>query len=319
VSVSLYDVADPFRQASATPGETLATAGPARLVQASGLTAQQQQVPLTTLGEEAVALEVASGESVAARLTWVLDAPTPDLKLSLRLVREGLVWAQRDLRPSEEHHSDGWPSDASVTHTASLPVPRGLPPANYTLQLWVYDGQTGESWPIVLADGTTMDYFSLAQVVVGPPDRARARWRAPLAAAWAPRWGALGRAVVLDEVAGLPPEASPSQAMAAGLTWRWQTTDPHDLDVTLTWQSADGHTRTANTLPLLGPGTVSSAVATMEGVSTLAPIAAPAEPGTYSLHLLVYDRTTDRYLGLRRGPLPSLSRDLRLGVVTVGP
>ncbi|MEN6478099.1 MAG: glycosyltransferase family 39 protein, partial [Anaerolineales bacterium] len=80
VSVSLYDVADPFRR-SATPGESLATAGPARLVQASGLTAQQPQGPLNTLGEEATALTVASGESLAARLTWVLDAPTPDLKL----------------------------------------------------------------------------------------------------------------------------------------------------------------------------------------------------------------------------------------------
>lgn len=317
VSVSLYNMADPF-QASATPGESLATAGPARLIRAGGLTGEEQ-VPLTTLGKEAAALAVASGESVGARLTWVLDAPTPDLKLSLRLVREGLVWAQRDLRPSEQHHSDGWPSDASVTHTASLPVPRGLPPATYTLQLWVYDGQTGESWPIVLTDGTTRDHLALAQVIVGPPDRVRARWRAPWAAAWAPRWGALGRAVVLDEVAGLPTTVSPGQEMAVSLTWRWQGIAPRNLDVALTWQSADGRTLTANTLPLLGPGAVSPAVATMEGVWTLAPIAAPAEPGAYSLHLIVHDRTARRYLALRRGPLPSLSRDLRLGRVTVGP
>ena len=276
-------------------------------------------VPFTATGAPQAAISVASGASIAARLTWALQTPTPDLKLSLRLVREGLVWAQRDLRPVERCPSSEWTPQTQVTHTASLPVPRGLPPATYELQVWAYDGQTGQSWPVSYPDGSESAYLAFGQVAVEPPDRVPPAWRAPLAAAWAPRWGRPGHALVLEQTEGIPEEVVPEQHLIVGLNWHWQQVDSSGLEVVYTWRAADGRELVAATYPLLGPGALSPAAAAMDGVKTLAPVAAPTEPGVYTLHLVVHDRADDRYLWMRRGILPMLSRDLRLGTVAVQP
>jgi len=315
ISVNLYLRDDPTSVVESSTAQVLARVGPAVLAEARGLTSLStmewsSQVPQPVM-------RVASGEALGARLTWVLESPTPELKLSLRLVREGIVWAQNDIRPVDRHPSSEWPLRAPVTHTAWLVTPRGLPPAIYELQIWAYDGQTGQSWPFVSQDVET-GYLGFL-VEVQPPDRVGPPWRPPVKAALAPRWGLPGQAVTLDDLDRMPEQTPPGAPVTIGWNWRWKNIDPSDMQVYLQWQSNDGHVYPAGSSPLLGAGEVAASVQAMGAVTTRTVALAPAPPGEYTLHLMVYDTERNRFLWMRRGMLPSFSKDLVLGTVSVRP
>ena len=319
VAVGLYLVDDPVQMVAPAGLGPLGLVGPAQLERAQAIAWGGPSAPLMDADSQPPTVVSHAGEAVAARLTWTLAEPTPDLKVSLRLVRADITWVQRDARPIERLPSSIWPAGAHITHTISIELPAGLPPAQYELQAWVYDAETGASWPFTGAEQSPRPYLSLAVVQIEPPTISTAAWRRPLAALVAPRWGQYDSAVQLTRLDDLPPRLAPGQALPLQVSWAWSVGPAPQREVVVNWVRADGTVYASPPFPLLGPGPLSASAARIDSVQTLYPLAAPDEAGVYALHLLVYDPTVQRFLTMRRGPLPGLGRDLELGRVTVEP
>jgi 4-amino-4-deoxy-L-arabinose transferase-like glycosyltransferase len=319
VSVSLYLVDDPVQVSDPKAPEPLALVGPAQLLGARLIAWEDSAEPLLDTDSPPPTVGARTGEAIAARLTWSLAEATPDLKVSLRLVRAGMVWAQRDARPIERLPSSVWPTGAQVTHILEMELPADLPPAPYELEVWAYDGETGASWPFESAGQPPSTHLLLATLLLEPSAGQASSWREPLAALMAPRWGRIGSTLQLTRVDELPEQVRPGQMLPLHVSWRWPSGSAAERQVVASWVQADGRPHASAAFPLLGPGPLSASASQLDAAQTRYPLVAPDEVGDYALHLLVYDPTRQRFLALRRGPLPGLGRDLELGQITVAP
>ena len=84
------------------------------------------------------------GRRVAVTATVRVLEPLPHLKASLRLERDGLVWAQRDMLPFMNWSSELWSVGRDVRFTSDLMLPDDLPDGRYQLNLGMYGDATGE-------------------------------------------------------------------------------------------------------------------------------------------------------------------------------
>ncbi len=124
---------------------------------------------ITLNGGSAPSVSVPGGRVLAARLTWRVEAPLRNIKYSLRLVDEGVVWAQRSDRPLYNQPTEGWPVGAVVQHVAGVTIPIGAPPGRYALEVVLY--HEDDLTPLSVCYGEGDASLRLGQVDVGrtPP------------------------------------------------------------------------------------------------------------------------------------------------------
>ena len=170
VTVAAYLTQPPIREAAASA----AWAAVRPLTRVDGLALLESTLSYLGPEGEAVVLDGASapraplpgGRVLAARLTWRVEAPLRNVKHSLRLVdAQGGVWAQQDDRPLYNEPTAGWPLGAVVQHVASVTVPIGAPPGNYTLELVLYHEDDLTPLPVAAGNGETS--LRLGEVAVG--------------------------------------------------------------------------------------------------------------------------------------------------------
>jgi len=114
------------------------------------------------------------GDTMQAALDWRADQPVAaDVVLSLQLLRpDGQLAAGLDRRPGNGFRPvAGWQPGERITDRLALTLPPDAPAGSYTLNVLLYDAQTGERLAVRAADGTAGDALTLAHVAVreGPP------------------------------------------------------------------------------------------------------------------------------------------------------
>ena len=105
-----------------------------------------------------------------ASLCWELgeDVATQNLRTSLRLYRltgeESVMVAQQDEAPFI-----GMTTRKTRRTALALPIPASTAPGDYGLELIVYDGTTGNPWPIADPRAIVGQRWPLAEVIeIGP-------------------------------------------------------------------------------------------------------------------------------------------------------
>jgi hypothetical protein len=112
------------------------------------------------------------GDTVQVSLGWRAVTPlTADLLVSVQLLRpDGQLAAGLDRRPGNGFRPvSGWQPDETITDRLALEIPLGAPAGHYTLNVLMYDSQTGVRLPVQTVDGMTGDAIRLATVTVAAP------------------------------------------------------------------------------------------------------------------------------------------------------
>jgi hypothetical protein len=120
-------------------------------------------------GQHAAAGYLLPGDTVQAALAWRAgQPPAADIVLSLQLLRgDGQLAAGLDHRPGNGFRPvSGWQPGERITDRLALALPPDAPAGNYTLNLLLYDAQTGERLTVHTADGAAGDALPLARVPV---------------------------------------------------------------------------------------------------------------------------------------------------------
>jgi len=120
-------------------------------------------------GQHAAAGYLLPGDTVQAALAWRAgQPPAADIVLSLQLLRgDGQLAAGLDHRPGNGFRPvSGWQPGERITDRLALALPPDAPAGNYTLNLLLYDAQTGERLTVHTADGAAGDALTLARVPV---------------------------------------------------------------------------------------------------------------------------------------------------------
>jgi mannosyltransferase len=321
VTVAAYLTQPPIREAAASA----AWAAVRPLTRVDGLALLESTLSYLGPEGEAVVLDGASapraplpgGRVLAARLTWRVEAPLRNVKHSLRLVdAQGGVWAQQDDRPLYNEPTAGWPLGAVVQHVASVTVPIGAPPGNYTLELVLYHEDDLTPLPVAAGNGETS--LRLGEVAVGrtpaalcPAPGAFTGDDAAQRVTPAARWGALRLASY-----SVSSTATTDEPLELTLHWQFEDEFREGVALVVHWADEGGAVRhsAVQPLPELPAG---EAWRSGEPLTVRLRLVPPPEvpPGAYRLHLLVHQPEAGRYVGLRRGlPIP-MQRSLRLGAV----
>jgi hypothetical protein len=125
--------------------------------------------------------QITSGETLYPALAWQFTgapagrgASQRDFATSIRLIGpDGAVWAQPpDERPTgPQFPASRWAVNRPQIQTLKLPVPAGMPPGQYSIELVVYDPATGQPWPTQAGDlALTPNGLRLGEVTVVRPD-----------------------------------------------------------------------------------------------------------------------------------------------------
>jgi hypothetical protein len=115
------------------------------------------------------------GDTVQAALEWRAGGQPPDADFvfSLQLLRaDGQLAAGLDHRPGNGFRPvAGWEPGERIADRLALTLPPDAPAGSYTLNVLMYDAQTGERLVVQAADGATGDVLTLARIPVreGPP------------------------------------------------------------------------------------------------------------------------------------------------------
>ena len=261
---------------------------------------------------------VPGGHALGIRLRWQVLAPLDAFKASLRLVDDGgQVWAHNDDRLIYALPSQEWPTGVAVEHDFSLTLPPGTPPGTYALTLLLYreDGLEPLACPPLAERG---ELIALGRITVGATPATRTPPASSLAMDEAQRpWPVDGLGPF--RVAGSYLGVSAGAAVTPGTTfplslWLRATQKAHgDYELVVHW-SQGRDVKARQVIPLAG-GERQPA----EPLLSLSTLGVPDSlpPGTYDLHLLLYDRREAMFLRAHMGILPWPSRALPLGRVTV--
>jgi hypothetical protein len=259
---------------------------------------------------------VPGGGLVSVAVASEATAPLPPLKTSLRLVRDGRVWGQRDRQPFPRWPTDQWPQDRVIRHETDLEVPFGTPPGPYDLELVLYHAETGAPLPYRDAAGATHERLRVGTLIVGAPcsaTRLSFEGDAPL--------GRFEDGVELLAGSVGPQTVRPGDGLTAALTWRAETPLDRDYVLVINWRDEAGRVwHTASHAPLGVPYATSQwpADCALRGLVGLQ-VPLDAAPGQHTLHVLWHDPAADRFLWRRWGVIPWAGRDVALGAVTVQP
>jgi len=243
-----------------------------------------------------------------------------DYKTSLRLVREGIVWAQKDQLPFMYFATSEWPVNKVVRYEPDVPIPVGTPPGRYALQLWFYRVQDGTSLEFYTPEGECLPYAPLGWVFVGKrrgdeklflPSGVK---RFPLPITFGNRFSLLAAQV-------LPKEVRQGDMVVLDLYWQAKTEKPGEYLLVVNWQDSEGHVWHSETRPLAGvnyPTIEWEKGEQVRGILKL-PLPQDAPLGPNTVHLLVYAPQRTRFLWIRRGVVPWPSRDVVVDRITIVP
>lgn len=268
--------------------------------------------------EQGTPLPAMPGKLLLVAMRWRPESELGDYKTSLRLVRDGLLWAQRDRMPYMYLPTSRWPRDRAVRHEADLPVPYGTPPGEYVLQLWVYEAQSGRSLLVRdMATGEVRPFLPLARIAVGrstlpipsPNDEIP-----PLAAK-----AVFGNALELLGVRLGATTVAPGDTLLLELYWRARREMSQDYQLVVNWEDADGEVWHVSTYPPSGTAYATSTWSADEVVRALVPLHVPPDAlvGRHTLHLLIYAPDEGAFLWLRRGLIPWYGHNWPLGEITI--
>jgi len=271
---------------------------------------------LCTDPQVSACLPAARGQNVALRLSWLTLGPLDDYKLSLRLERDGHVWAQHDTAPFLTWPTSEWPRGKVVSHVCGLLIPCDLPPGMYALTIRVYEQDTGEPLSFAGPRGTS-DSWQVGMVPVGvteanaarcdlgepEPDRCMARF---------------GGQLCLISYTDLPEAIQPGQDLELQWTWRALEGARPDLVAILQWEDVHGTVWGQRIVESLGTGYPTDLWPEgipLRGIVTFQ-VPSDAPLGRHRLHLLVGTRDGS-LLSVGRGWLVWAGRDLVLGRVDI--
>jgi 4-amino-4-deoxy-L-arabinose transferase-like glycosyltransferase len=268
---------------------------------------------------EALAVEpISAGKRISAELFWQPLEELVDFKTSLRLVHGSTVLAQRDRLPFMYFPAKDWPIGKTVRHEVDLLIPYGTPPGTYAVQLVVYEAESGD--PLTFrrdAGGESVSCLTLGQIVVGKAATPVKDLRGlGYRTGWHDRFG--NRLELLDY--RLEPQSVTSSAdMTLSLVWRAHKTMRDDMKLVINWEDAGGHVWHTETYDLTGTGYPTSSWDEGEVVRGVVRLTVPQDAplGVHLVHLLIYAPDRRAFLGLSKGPLPTLGRNLQIAEVTI--
>mgnify|MGYP001083484688 CR=1 FL=1 len=279
---------------------------------------------------EALAVEpVLAGKMISAELFWQPLEELVDFKTSLRLVHGSTVLAQRDQLPFMYFPAKDWPIGRTVRHEADLSIPYGTPPGIYTVQLVVYEAESGD--PLTFrrdADGEGMPCLTLGQIVVGKVAMSIKDLRGR-SAAEVPDLGGLGDRAGWQDRFGHRLElldyrlesqqVIPSAEMTLSLLWRARKAMREDMELVINWEDASGRVWHTGLYDLTGMVYPTSSWDEGEMVRGVVRLTVPPDAplGVHHVHLLIYAPDSRAFLSLSKGPLPTLGRDLQIAEVTI--
>ncbi|MBC7235600.1 MAG: glycosyltransferase family 39 protein [Chloroflexi bacterium] len=279
--------------------------------QAAGLLAER--LPLAAMG-------VPAGKVVSVRVDTRVLRPLANYKVSMRLVRDGIVWAQRDREPFMYYPTTQWPPGRVVRWEADVQVPYGTPPGFYELQLWLYEAQSGEPLSFIDAAAGPLPCWSLGLVPidwpVGPlprddllPSGVRRVW-------WPPKFAGQ---LDLEAWHLSPTMVKAGEGLVVRLFWRVKRPIHTDYRVVLNWQDQSGVVWRTTEHPPCGTELGTSLWKSGQMVSGIfyIPIPDDAPSGRHTLHLLLYDPIRGRFSPLSRGPILWAGRDVVLGEIEI--
>jgi len=278
-------------------------------------------LPALARGEALAVEPIPAGKTISAVLFWRPLEELVDFKTSLRLVHGSTVLAQRDRLPFIYFPAKDWPIGKTVRHEADLLIPYGTPPGDYTVQLWVYEAESGD--PLTFrrdAAGESTPYLTLGKIVVGkaatPPSEQAFAPLDEYRTGWHDRFG--NRLELLDY--RLEPQSVTSSAdMTLSLLWRARKTMRDDMKLVINWEDAGGCVWHTETYDLTGTGYPTSSWDEGEMVRGVVRLTVPQDAplGVHSVHLLIYVPDRHAFLTLSKGPLPTLGRNLQIAEVTI--
>jgi hypothetical protein len=277
---------------------------------------------LRAVGQPVGTWAVPAGKIVSAEVVTRADDDLPPIKVSMRLVREGIVWAQRDNDPIRGYTTTRWPIGGVIRWEGDVPVHHGTPPGLYELGLWLYDAESGLPIPFASSTGEEESpYWTLGHVLVTwPVEPVPLEERLPLGVEtlyWRPRFAQLE---LLAQYLSSS-EMHPDDGIWMQLFWRAKRSVSADYRLIVNWRSADGVVWHTSEHSLCGVDGDTSQWRPGEMVRGMLLLTVPpdAPPGRHSIHVLLYDPARSRFLPLARDPLPWMGRHWRVGYVDILP
>jgi hypothetical protein len=274
--------------------------------------------------DELLAGPMSTGQPLAIDLSWAVEQRLPQLKMSLRLVQDQVVWAQADQLPLDLLPTFVWPVGKGMSHTLVMPIPADVPPSDYWVQMWVYEAETGAALSFVDAhSGVETPYVMLARIALSAPraeDRAK-QGPLPAGLAWPLGATVFGRQLeLLAWRLGNNYDLRPGDTATLHLFWRVRRPLDDGWALVVNWVDSSGKVWRTETRPLAGSASSPGLWPTggrIHGVISLG-VPADASVDTHAIHILVRN-SEGRLLGLRRGLLLWAGRDLSVGKVTIAP
>jgi mannosyltransferase len=262
------------------------------------------------------------GKTISAEVITRVDDALPPIKGSMRLVRDGIVWAQRDSDLVTGYPTAEWPIGGIIRWESDIRVHPGTPPGLYELGLWLYHADDGQPIPFSsLTSDAERLYYPLGHILVTwPEERALTKDILPLGVEtirWRPRFAQLELLVQHLSTSAMRPD----EGIWMQLFWRARRPVPTDYRLVVNWRDAGGtvwHTSEHGPCGVdLGtsqwqPGHV------VRGMLLLT-VPPDAPPGRHSVHILLYDPSRSRFLPLARDPLPWIGRNWMVGWVDILP
>lgn len=263
---------------------------------------------------------VPAGKTISAKVMARVDAPLSSIKGSMRLMREGIVWAQHDNDLIGGYPTSRWPVDGVVRWESDVHVHHGTPPGLYELGLWLYDAESGLPIPFAsLAQEEERAYWPLGHVLVTwPVEHVPLKERLPLGVEsirWRPRFAQLELVAHYLSTGAMRPD----EGIWMQLFWRARRPVPTDYRLVVNWRDADGTVwHTSEHSPCgVDLGTTQWQPGQLVRGMVLLTVPPDAPAGRHSVHILLYDPSRSRFLPLARNPLPWTGRNWRVGWVDI--
>ncbi len=161
-----------------------------------------------------------------------------DYRAVLRLVRDGIVWAQSTSRPAEyDYPTNDWRTGIDIPGQLTITAGSSVPPADYHVMLSLYDPTTQRDLPAsdakVGALGTEVD---LGAVRVLPPRQVVGSTTAMPLSIHLP----VDQGLEIEGLGGVPAEATQGDAITLSMLWRRVPGASHDWVVRILLNGRQG-------------------------------------------------------------------------------